>query len=283
MPAAPGRPALAQLADLLDRYDGLLLDAYGVLNDAGGALPGAAELVAELARREKPFLVVTNDASRLPGSIAARLDAFGLPVPESAILTSGQLLTGHFAGRGLRGARCIVLGTEDSCAYVRDAGGVVVPTAAEAELDCVVVGDDDGFPFLEGMNATLSAVCRAIDGGGDVHLCLPNPDLIFPTPTGFGFTSGAVALLLEAALARRYPDRRPEFVRLGKPYRPLYDEAIRRLGTRRLLMIGDQIETDIAGARASGLDSALVTTGVSRGWVPAADDALGPTYVIDRL
>ena len=45
------------MSDLLDRYDAILLDAYGVLNDAGGARPGAAALVTELDRRGAPWAI----------------------------------------------------------------------------------------------------------------------------------------------------------------------------------------------------------------------------------
>ena len=109
-------------------------------------------------------------------------------------------------------------------------------------------------------------------------MILPNPDLIYPAGAGaYGFTSGAVALLLEAALARRYPERAPRFTRLGKPHAPLFDEARRRLGGDRLLMIGDQLETDIAGALAAGIDAALVVTGVTR-WRRAL---VVPTYLLE--
>src|SRR5262245_42128467 len=119
--------SVVKLADVLDRYDGVLLDAFGVLVDGSGPLPGAAELVAELGRRRMPFLIVTNDASRLPATVADRFARFGIPVAAGEVLTSGQLLGPWFRERGLAGARCLVLGTEDSERYVEDAGGVVCP------------------------------------------------------------------------------------------------------------------------------------------------------------
>ena len=273
-----------KLADILDRYDALLLDAFGVLVDGTSALPGAAELVAELRRRGMPFLVVTNDASRLPTTAAERFRRFGLDIPTADVLTSGQLLTPYFAERELAGARCLVLGTEDSARYITEAGGEVCPIDADADVELVAVCDDEGYPLLEAVNATVSVLFRAFDAGRTMHLVLPNPDLVFPAGGGrWGFTSGAIALLFEAALARRYPERGIEFDRLGKPHRPLFEAAVARLGTRRILMVGDQIETDIVGARAAGLDAALLTTGVSR-WQPgAAGDDQGPTYLLDRL
>jgi HAD superfamily hydrolase (TIGR01459 family) len=270
--------------ELIDAYDTILLDAYGVLVDAGGALPGAGELIEAVRAAGRRVFIVTNDASRLPETVAARFGRFGIPVAADEVVTSGALIAPYFAEAGLVGARCSVLGTDDSLAYVRDAGGEVVALSGEADIDVLVVCDDAGFPFLEGIEAALSALYRRIDRGGAVTLVLPNPDLVYPKSGGeFGFTAGAVALLLEAGLRRRFGARAPGFVALGKPHPPMFEEARRRAGSGRLVMVGDQLETDIAGARAAGIDAALLHAGVSvwrDGETPAA---LAPTYLLRSL
>ena len=273
-------PGSARLADLVDAYDGLLIDVYGVLKDASGALPGAADLIAHLRAIAKPFALVTNDASRLPATVARGLAGLGIAVDADRIVTSGSLIAPHFAAAGLAGARCLVLGTADSHAYVTQAGGALAPLDGRAEIDAVVVCDDAGFDFLPGIEAALSAAVRALDAGRELALVLPNPDLVYPKGGGqLGFTAGAIALLIESALRRRYPDRAVAFAALGKPRRPMFDEARRRLGGGRLVMLGDQLETDIAGALAAGIDAALIA-GVSR-WTPAA--AVEPTWIVDDL
>lgn len=271
-----------RIRDVLDRYEVLLLDAYGVLVHSAGALPGAAALLEALAHSRVRGLILTNDASRLPETIARRFQGFGLRVSPEQVITSGDLLQDHFARHGLRGARCCVLGTEDSLAYVRGAGGRIVP--ATEPFDALVVCDDDGYPFLDTVNAALSTLYRLFDRGEAPHLVLPNPDLIFPMGAGgFGITSGSIALVFEAALQLRYPGREDRrFTRLGKPYPAMFAEAERRTGTRNMLMIGDQIETDIRGARAYGLDSALVATGVTGSLDGLPEDAR-PTYLLRSI
>ncbi len=284
MDASHREPARVAVADLIDRYRGVLIDAFGVMVDGRGALPGADALLARLEQRSVPYLIVTNDASRRDATNAERFRRFGLAVPPERFLSSGDLIAPHFAARELAGARCLVLGTDDSRELVAEAGGRVCPIDAAGDYDAVVVCDDDGFPFLDGINAAMSALFRAFDAGRAVELVLPNPDILYPAGDGaYGFTSGAIALLLEAALARRYPKAPPRFVRLGKPHRPLFDEAARRLGTGELLMIGDQLETDIAGALAAGIDAALVVTGVTRWQDRAAAGDIVPTYLLDSL
>lgn len=267
------------IGDLLDRYDAVLLDVYGVLLDATGPLPGAAALLAELDRRGQPYAIVTNDASRAPATYVERFARFGAAVPAERIVTSGSLLAGYAP---LAGARTCVLGTVDSLAYVRAGGGVPVELAPGLELDALAVCDDDGFDFLPGVELALSAVVRAVVAGRRPTLVLPNPDLVYPkSPGELGLTAGAIALVIEAALARRFPSENLVFDRLGKPAPQLMLEAARRLGVapNRLVMIGDQLETDIAGARAAGIDAALLA-GISR-WHDAS--TIAPTWLLDRL
>src|SRR5262245_26179804 len=192
------------MRELLDRYDGILLDAYGVLLDAGGPLSGARELIEELERRALPYAIVTNDASRSLATCRHRFAGYGMRVEH--VVTSGSLLPEYFAAKSLAGARVCVLGTDDSADYVRAGGGVVVPLEQGLELDVLAVCDDAGFEFQGGMEWAFSAVVRALDAGRRPALVLPNPDLVYPKRAGeLGFTAGAIALLVEAALARRYP------------------------------------------------------------------------------
>jgi HAD superfamily hydrolase (TIGR01450 family) len=267
---------------LLDRYEAFLLDAYGVLVTATGAMPGAAQFVDALNASGKPYLVLTNDASKLPGTGAARYRGFGLALPEERIVTSGMLLGSHFAQHQLAGARCAVIGPRDSAGYVELAGGQVVPPGSDFKV--LVVADESGFDFLEVVDAALSSLIRRLDRGDPVHLVLPNPDLIFPRgPDRFGIAAGSVAMLFESALDLRYPDRpRLRFARLGKPHAPIYEEGLRRCGTRNAVMIGDTLDTDIRGANACGIDSVLLHTGVTRPQVSTAD-GVRPTWLMRSL
>jgi HAD superfamily hydrolase (TIGR01450 family) len=271
---------------LIDRYEVLLLDAFGVLVHSSGTLAGAAELITELNRSAKPYYILTNDASRLPATAAARFQYMGLAIEIDRIITSGSLLKGYFAQNRLIGSRCVVLGPEDSVRYVELAGGLVV--TPDNEFDVVVIGDESGFPFLDTVDSVLSGLIRKLDHGEKFHLVLPNPDLIYPkSDREFGITGGGIALILEAALHQRYPGRTNlHFDRLGKPHDAIFKEALRRSGTRNMVMIGDQLATDIRGARAFGLDSVLIASGIANMHaitVVDDDDHLLPTYAMQTI
>jgi HAD superfamily hydrolase (TIGR01450 family) len=274
-------PPRTTVEQLLERYDGFLLDAYGVLVDGSGPLPGAASFLQTLIDGGRSFVVLSNDASRLPETAASRYRGFGLPIDPDHMVTSGSLLPAHFEQAGLQGRRCIVLGPEDSLRMVRSAGGE--PTeASDDAASVIVVCDDAGYPFLPAIEATISSALRRLDRGEPVHLVLPNPDLTYPKAPGeVGLTSGSVAMVIEAALRVRFGDDAPRFTALGKPHGPIFAAGCERLGTDpvRVVMLGDQLGTDIAGASAFGLDSVLVGTGLG---MMRPGDAV-PTYTLPSL
>jgi ribonucleotide monophosphatase NagD (HAD superfamily) len=92
-----------------------------------------------------------------------------------------------------------------------------------------------------------------------------------------------MALWLDAGLAARYPGREHRFARLGKPSPFLFDAARQRFPDGAMVMVGDQLETDIRGARDYGLDAVLVGTGVVRTACLDAESPLRPTFTMDAL
>lgn len=278
----PNSPQRITVDQLLQRFEVLLLDAYGVLIHHGGPLPGGKELIQRLNREGKDYFILTNDASRLPQTSARQMEAMGLEVDVARIISSGSLLGPYFAQQNLKGAQCVVLGPDDSCQMVQQAGGELVQPGED--LDVLVVCDEVGFNFVDTVDAVLSTLIRRLDRGNQVRLVLPNPDLIYPkTADGFGITAGSIALIFEAALRLRYPDRSElGFVRLGKPNPPIFEEACRRAGTRDMVMVGDQLGTDILGANRFGIPSVLVSTGLTR--VDSSTPAeQRPTHVLEAL
>ena len=274
-----------RLQRIIDRYSLLLLDAYGVLVTSEDACPGAIPFMDFLNRTDKPYLILTNDASRSPRTIADRLRRLGMEVPVERVVSSGLLLSDYFTRHALRGSRCAVLGTEDSENYVAQAGGQLGAVAEEAEIDVLVVCDDMGFPFLETINAAITIVFKALDRERPLRLVLPNPDLIFPRNYGaFGITAGSIALIIEQAIQARYPHGPGlRFDALGKPHAPIYETALAIGGTRNMLMIGDQLGTDILGAQRFGIDSLLITQGVTHGGASTDHPDVHPTYVMPGL
>jgi HAD superfamily hydrolase (TIGR01450 family) len=271
--------------NLVERYSVLLFDAYGVLVDEVGAMGGAPPLIEHLNKINKPYFILTNDASRTPAASVPLYNSFGLAIKEERIISAGLVLRDYFEANSLQGARCFVLGTKDSEAYVAQAGGEVIPLQESAEVDAIILGDQTGFDLLKGLDKALNAIIYRVERDLPIALILTNPDFMYPVSKNkFGVGTGVMAAALEQALAVRFIGQAPiKFIALGKPYRPIFEKAALHAGTMDMLMVGDQLLTDIKGANDFGIDSALVLSGVTDPSVSITEDMPTPTYFISSL
>ena len=257
----------APMSQILSQYDVLLLDAYGVLVNHAGALPGAADFIDAIGAAKKRYCVVTNDASRLPRTIAQRFVRLGIAIDEAQIVSSGMVLASYFAAENLAGAGCVVVGTPDSEAYVRAAGGTCVPLDAAEAADALIFCDDIGPQMLPTLERVAALAVARLVAGRPLRLILCNPDAIYPKgDRAFGFTTGSMATMVETALEICVPQAPLEtrrFVGLGKPNAAIFTAACGRYPGQRLAMVGDQLPTDILGAARAGIDSVLMGTGLT--------------------
>ncbi|MEC9439503.1 MAG: HAD hydrolase-like protein [Myxococcota bacterium] len=274
---------------LIERYELLLFDAYGVLVRSDGAIDGAAKLIAHLNHTEHAYFVLTNDSSRQIATAAARYQELGLDIPEARVITSGSLLDRYFEEHDLRGAPALVLGQGDAVEYVRNAGGEVRDLRFGEEPAVIVIGELPGENLKQDLEVLVTALLRCVDAGRPPKLVLPNPDLIYPSSaTTFGLTAGSVARMFESILEERYPGQSLTFDRLGKPHPFIYAEGLLRAGftlqeKHEAVMIGDQLATDVQGAMNFGVDAALVSTGLSSLSHVPEDWPCKPTYLLESL
>ncbi len=193
--------------------------------------------------------MLTNDASRRRESAARRYQHLGLHIETEQIITSGSLLTTHFAQHHLRGSRCWVLGTDDSRQEALDAGAELLDYREDLPddaIDALIICDDEGYPFLPTVERALSLIVRRMSTqvAPPIHLILPNPDLIYPKRPGhFGFTKRRRRAADRARVVAPSPESPPSarFIRLGKPYAPIFDAAASLSLARHPVMIGDQV------------------------------------------
>lgn len=285
------QPTHTDISSLIERYDGLLFDSFGVLVDGVDPLPGAVDLVALMNAENVDYFVVTNDASK---SIASRIETFnaqGFDIPADRIVNSGSLIAPYFNQNDLVGSPTLVLGTQDAKDYVIAAGGRLVdlngPNAEEP--DVVVLGHSGPHDWETTLEKLLTLFSRRFQQNDPVRLVLPNPDFIYPNGPGV-FAVGAAAFIdvLEQGLKRLHgSDKALVASKLGKPHSPIFEEAVKRVGSSNVVMIGDQLETDVLGANRAGIASAVVTTGINRRTEPEefdeAPDELTPRYILASL
>ncbi len=229
----------------LDKYDAFVLDIDGVLVRDREALPGAAQAVNALARRGTVVLL-TNNSTREREVVAERLREEGFAVGAEQIVTSAFVAARYLRER-YGPVRVWPVGEEGLSNALRDAGHTISP-ATEAQW--VVAGMDRNLNYKK-VSDTLQALLSG------ARFLATNRDATFPTQWGQAPGAGAVIGALEGM---GFP---PELV-VGKPSSTAFQAALVVAGStaERTLTVGDRLETDIAGAHAAGMDTALVLTGV---------------------
>ena len=207
---------------------------------------------------------------------------FGLDISIENIITSGSLIQNYFLKNNLMNQKCCVLGSDDISKSVTDAGGRIV--SSEDTFQVLIIGAISGYPFVETASTLISKLFSIIDNGETVELILMNPDLLYPkTEDSFGLAAASLAKLIQEAVAVRYPlSQNLTFSKLGKPYLPIFEKAFSKTRTKKMVMIGDQLHTDIQGAKNFGIDSVLMQTGISslHSEIP---QNLVPTYRMKNL
>ncbi|MER9820280.1 HAD-IA family hydrolase [Mesorhizobium sp. M0129] len=270
---------------LADCYDAILFDAMGVLISENEALPGAADILARLNMSGQPYYIVTNISSGSDETIFARLRGAGLPIPAVDRIVSAGGVARHRVLEELAAGRLVSYVGSAHAAHEIFAKHPNLHCADTAEtFDTLVVLDDEGFDFKRAADHILSTFQRRLSETGEMPCIIAaNADIIYPGKNGsLVFGPSIIGPMLQAGLA---PFGAPPISveSMGKPGRAIFEECIARAGTDRLLMIGDQVDTDIKGAKAAGLDALLVTTGLNNCGELRQDENGAPDYVAKNL
>ena len=240
----------AHFAALADHYDVVLSDVWGVVHNGVNAHPAACEALIKFRGKGGRVILITN-APRPNDSVARQIAGFGVPRDVyDGIVSSGDVTRSVIQSRlgqsichiGPDRDRPIFAGLEVTFAPIESADYVVCSGLSDDDTE----GPDDYRAKLEAMLARrLFMVCG-------------NPDVVVERGDRLVYCAGAIADL--------YGTMGGEVLYAGKPYRPIYDQAVALAGTNtakpRILAIGDSVRTDLKGAHAFGIDCLFITAGI---------------------
>jgi HAD superfamily hydrolase (TIGR01458 family) len=233
------------------RPRGILFDLDGVLYNAGQLIDGAVEAVRWVQEQRIPYLFVTNTTSRPRAALVEKLNSFSFSASERDILTPAVAASEWLRARQAR----------DIALFVRPAtraefeGLARVPELAETGASYVVVGDLGAhwdYP-------TLNRAFRLLHANREAQLIALGMTRYWQTEEGVSLDVAPFVAALEHASGRKA-------LVFGKPAAEFFQAAANRLGLppADILMVGDDIETDIGGAQSAGLQGALVRSGKFR-------------------
>lgn len=248
---------LRGLAAIADRYDGFILDLWGVIHDGVAPYPGAIDCLARLRGAGKRAVLLSN-APRRAHVAQAGLRAMGIADDlYAACMTSGEAT--HLALRtradpwfAALGPRVFHLGPERDRSVLEDLPLVLADGPADADFVLNTGPDDTANPSDPAAFDAVLEDCRA----ASLPMLCANPDLIV-------LRSG-VRTVCAGTLALRYRQMGGVVRMLGKPDPAIYAPVLGLLGVprARVLAVGDALHTDVAGAAAAGIDACWVLGGI---------------------
>jgi HAD superfamily hydrolase (TIGR01459 family) len=249
-------PLLSGLGELAARYDGFVLDLWGVLHDGTRPFPGVLETLEQLKRRGKRLAVLSN-APRRAALVEQRMNEIGIPPGlYDHVHSSGEETWQHLRHRdepfyAALGRRLYMIGParDDNMVAGLEVERVAEVEAAEFILNTGPWGWDE---TIAGYESVLEAGVRR-----DLPMVCANPDLVV--------VHGARPVICAGALAQRYEELGGRVRWHGKPHPSVYETCFELLGIAdrgRVLAVGDSLRTDIAGANRAGIDSLLIAGGI---------------------
>lgn len=250
---------------LIDAYDAALFDLDGVVYLGPYAIDGVPEAMAELRAKGVRLGFVTNNAARTPSAVAEHLRELGIEASDGDVVNSTQATVRMLRQDLPAGAKLLPVGTQALADQLAEAGFTIVQSRKDKPV-AVVQGYHPRIEWRQLDDAAL-----AIQEGAAWYAT--NPDFTRPSPEGLvpgcGAQVGVVQLCVTAT---------PKMA--GKPFRPLLDETVVRLGAAHPLFVGDRLDTDILGARTVGMDSLFVFTGAhGKADLAAAEPPYRPTTI----
>ncbi len=240
----------------------IILDLDGTVYRGDNEVPGAAACIRMLRERGLRILFVTNRSNRLPSVVAAQLRGYGIDCADSDVLTSAQATAAFLPQRS--SVYCI--GEEGLLLALQAAGHTLTDHAPDA----VVVGFDREFSFRK-----LEKACRMINAGA--RFVATNPDCALKLDDGLSPGTGALVAAIQAGCGQAP-------LLIGKPERHIVDMALRHLDlpAAEVVMVGDNLDTDIAAGNAAGTPTALLLTGISSRQ-DAGRSRWQPTWIADTF
>ena len=244
----------------------ILLDVEGVLEVSGTPLPGAAEAVARLREDGHRLRFVTNSTTHSRTALADEIRSFGIELEDGELQTTGAV-----AARALRGRRVLALTMPG---IVEDLEGVeLVGEQAEA----VLIGGADETPETNRVFSymNLARAFAELDAGAELY-CL-HRNRWWQTSRGPLLDSGAFVAGLEYAAE-------VAATVLGKPSPAYFGAALEVLDADpdQAWIVGDDLESDVAGGQQAGLRTVLVRTGKFRA-DELARSRVRPDALLDSL
>ncbi len=243
---------LKSIFEISDKFDGLILDIWGVIHDGRELYPGVVDTLNKFHQHNKKIVMLSN-APRRSSVVIKKLDDLGVPRKAyDYAITSGEVMFEFVKNhKEWKNSPYYYIGPEKDSDLLHELGTKAVSNAKDAKFAFVTGYDDDDSPEDEKIEQ-LKEIKRY-----NLPLLCANPDMVIVRRNG-------MEALCSGVIAKQYEDMGGKVYYYGKPYSPAYEKCFSLLNMpkQRILAVGDNPDTDIKGARNMGIYPVLVTGGI---------------------
>ncbi len=256
------------MSEVAEKFDGYILDLWGVLHDGVRAYPPTIDCLERLRARGKRVAILSNSPRRAT-SVVERCREMGiLPEHYDHLMSSGEEAWRHLEERGdpwyrALGRRCFHLGPARDLGMREGLDDTFVEEPSEADF-ILITGILNSGDTIEAYEAFLrEALARRLP------MVCANPDLVV--------MRGEARELCAGSVADRYAEIGGDVRYHGKPHAAIYRtclELFEGIAPERILAVGDSLRTDVAGARGVGLGALFVASGIHAGELMGEGEAV---------
>jgi len=275
---------IKEFSKVVTKYKAVFFDAYGVLKNYKGIIPGIEGTFKFLIENGIDYYILTNDASRSPEQLADTYLAQGISAITPERIISSGMLAREYLQYKIKSGTVAYLGTEKSAHYIESAGlkTLSIEKVDLNDLDSIqamVFLDDEGFIWNDDINKVINLLRHK-----NMSVIVANTDIAYPVNKHeISIAIGGLADMVEEIVGKT-------FIRFGKPDAQMFMFAYEQVLTKgpikkdEILMVGDTLATDIIGGNKFGFDTVLVLSGNTipdQAALKIASSGIIPTYICE--
>jgi HAD superfamily hydrolase (TIGR01459 family) len=255
------------LSEAAHKYDGFIIDLWGVVHDGVHLYDGALACLQNLKDAGKKIIFLTN-APRRKNAVAELLHDMGISKNlYDHIMSSGQATYQYLSDNPPypNGSKCLIIGSQVGASLLVDTGYVIANSVDDADFILVLGYNDDYAPVDKYQDVMTAAYEKKLP------MICANPDKFVVRHSGLRIPCAGL-------IAEQYEELGGDVVSFGKPLAGVYDYCFDLFTTmgladkNKIAAIGDNIETDILGGINNGVDSFLVTGGILAEYIAKGDE-----------
>ncbi len=171
---------ISSFEKVIQQYDAIFFDAFGVLKNYNGLIEGVVETIYKLHNDQKQIFILTNDSSRSPFELAKRYQQQGIDLITEENMISSGMLAREYLQLKIKKGTIAYLGTKNSAHYVENLGLPTLPISEVqsenfSDISALVLLDEEGFNWESDLSKSINLLRHK-----NIPVVVANTDRTYP-------------------------------------------------------------------------------------------------------